>query len=177
MSEIKDQIKALNEDYQKALKMNDNASYSQLSINIADAEANIREYIQGITKNEIQTIVNKLRNNEQLTKFEIDYIRLWLVSDAEHYIQAENDFENWQNESKRLMDQINALQNSDLNFVEASKLRALLLDLTRTASDINFYLQQKERVEKFNESTKELDSEESELLINLLTSKMKSPNF
>jgi hypothetical protein len=177
MGDIKDQIQSINADYQTALKANDNASYSKLSINIADTEAGVREYIQDITKKEMALIVNKLRRGEALNKFETDYIRLWLVSDAESYIAEENDLDNWKNESKRLVEEIAKFQKPGLNFAEAAQLRALLLDLMRNTSDINFYLQQKERVEKFNESIKDIDAEERELLIGLLSSKMRSSDY
>jgi hypothetical protein len=177
MSDFKEQIKVLNADYQSALTKNDNETYSKFSLNLADAQSAVREYIQEITKDQINAVIGKLKGNQKLSKAEIDYIRLWLVSDAEDYIKHENDLENWKAESKRVMDQINAFQKPNPTFEEASKLRALLVDLTRTTSDINFYLQQKERVEKFNEATHELDSEECELLINLLTSKKNSKDY
>jgi hypothetical protein len=177
MGDIKDQIRSLNADYQSALKANSNASYSKLSINIADTETAIREYIQDITKKDIQGIINKLRNGDQLTKFEIDYIKLWMVSDAESYVAEENDLDNWKNEVRRLIDQINAYQKAELNFTEAAQLRALLLDLTRNIGNINFYLQEKERVERFNESIKDIDGEAREFIINLLISKMQSSDY
>jgi len=68
-------------------------------------------------------------------------------------------------------------KESNPDFETASHLRAILEDGKRVIYDIAFYLEKKERIANFEESTLELDKEEKDLLVKLLKNKLASKEF
>ncbi|MCK5082339.1 MAG: hypothetical protein KAR31_05485, partial [Candidatus Omnitrophica bacterium] len=139
-------------------------------------EEAVREHIQEVTKNEILEIIKKLKEAVPLNEQEINYIKLWICGDADYYVKLENNYNDWTEELKRLMEEIKQEDVQQPDFNAASKLRARLLDGIRVIGDIVFFLKQKDRVKNFTESTEEIDPEESALLVRLLEGKIASPN-
>ena len=177
MSDLKEQLTKVNDDYRSLAQQYTTGHCWKLSTTLQEFEGALREHIQGITKSEIVQIIGKLRSNARLDKHELDYIKLWIVGDADYYLRLENNYNDWVQELKRLIDEINKIDVKQSDFIAASKLRALLLDGIRVIGDIMFFLQQKERVKNFTESTQEIDPEERELLIRLIEGKIASPNI
>ena len=54
------------------------------------------------------------------------------------------------------------------------ELQALCIDAGRVVSDITFYLEEKERYERFRESTHEIDLDESAMLATMIRSMLGS---
>lgn len=152
------------------------ASFRLCSV-IQDLQEELREHIQDITKGEMGIVIDKLRSNQPLTHHEIDFIKLWIVGDAEHYVEAENNFQDWLDEAKRLLQDVKASNANDLDFLAAARLQAKLKDVSRTLNDVVFYLTEKERLAKFEQSTKEIDPEEREHLIKILQGKSEAPDM
>ena len=176
MFKTKEILSKISADYSESNLVKTTGAYWKLSTTLQEAESQLREYIQEITKNEISQIVEKLKSNRFLEKQELEYIKLWIVGDADYYVKFENNYNDWTEELKRLMIEINQCNSEDLSFEEASKLRAILLDGIRVLGDIVFFIKQKERLRNFSESIEEIDDEERDLLIRLLEGKIKSPN-
>lgn len=149
-------------------------NYWNLSVCLSRYEEELREYIQEITKEDIKAIINKLRTKQELTTTDIEYIKLWLVGEAQYYVKLENNYNDWLVELQRLIDVINKTHQDSPDFETASKLRAYLLDAVRVLGDIVFFLKQAERVKNFIDSTHEIDDEERELLVRLLEGKIRS---
>ena len=168
---------ALIQEFGNAFKKEDHSSYSKLSIIASDMEQLLREHVQDETLSEITKIIRKLSSGDELSPQEVAFVRLWLVSDAESYLRHENNYRDWLQEIGRLYHEILGFKNINLDVERSLQVRSLLLDLMRTLGSINFFLQQKERVVRFEESIKQLDDDERRLIIDLLKSKMKSDRF
>ena len=82
-------------------------------------------------------------------------------------------------ELRALMAEMGKLQASGEQEVrDVLHLRALAQDASRVASDIAFYLDQKERVQRFNERTTEaLDQADRNFLAGIIYYKMNSVEF
>ncbi len=176
MFKIKFFLSKIDTDYSESNLAKTTGTYWKLSTTLQETESQLREYIQEITKNEISQIIEKLKSNRPLNKQELEYIKLWIVGDADYYVKFENNYNDWVVELKRLMVEINQCNSENLSFKEASKLRAIVLDGIRVLGDIVFFIKQKERLRNFAESTEEINDEERNLLIRLLEGKIRSPN-
>lgn len=170
-------IDKLNEDYQKTVENGRGEAFSRLSTIFEELGAYFREYVQNETDHEIKVVIRKLRDGNLLTPEDIALIRLWIVDDADQYARLENNFDDWNDELKRLVGVIAGYKNAPANVQTASELRGILRDGARVMADIFFYLQQKDRVARFEEASKQLGPQERGLLIGLLEQKIKSKDF
>ncbi len=170
--ELSDKIKLTFADAQQN---NDAGTYQRLATVFSEYEGELREYIQEITKGQISKIIEKLDNRQDINEEEMAFIKLWIVGDADYYTQMENNFKDWLMELSRIVTQIDrTAAQQDIDFGTASRLRAVIEDGKRVIYDISFFLEKKEREEKFADATMELDNEEKDLLAKLLRSKIAS---
>jgi len=160
--------------FNAATKAADSSSYGRLAAIFSDAEAQLREDIQEITKDEISRIIQRLETGKEIGADDLRFIELWVVGDANYYIKLENNFNDWLSELARIMAEINKAKESRPDFESVSHLKALIEDGKRVICDIVFYLEKKERIVNFKESTSEIDREERALLIKLLKDKLTS---
>jgi hypothetical protein len=86
----------------------------------------------------------------------------------------ENNYQDWLKELDRLMFEIGKFGKDRLDLAESSRLQALLRDGSRVLTNIFYFLQQKDRVRQFEDTTREIDDQERQLLIRLLEQKKQS---
>jgi len=163
--------------FNAATKAGDSSSYGRLTAIFSDAETQLREDIQEITKDEISRIIQRLETGKEIGADDLKFIELWIVGDAGYYIKLENNFNDWISELARITAEISRIKESKPDFETVSHLRALIEDGKRVICDIIFYLEKKERIANFKESTLEIDREERGLLIKLLKNKLISKEF
>jgi predicted Zn-dependent peptidase len=109
MIDLKELNIRLNQSFNNAEKSGDADSYTKLAEIFGEFEAQARECIQDITREEISEIIQKLKAGKEITKEELKFIRLWIVGDAEYYVKLENNFYDWLSELRRIMNEINAI--------------------------------------------------------------------
>jgi len=177
MTDFRKIIAKLNEDYNTAMQKDTPETYSRLSTIFEDLSAYLREQIQEMTKADILEVVDKLKNGLTITPQDKEQIKLWIVGDADYYVKMENNFKDWQNELKRLMDEINTCTGANEDVTTALKLRTLLRDGARVLADIFYYVEQRQRVAAFDASTDEIDPQERGFLIRILEQKINSDDF
>lgn len=148
-----------------------------VSLKLQEVEGGLREHIQVVTDEQIKTVIGKLKRNQALDSSDMNYLRLWIVGDAEHYHALESNYKDWLAELDRLVEEVNQTAPQELTFETAAKLRALIFDAVRTLGDIQYFLKQKERVENFTYATAEINAQERDMLIKLLEGKVKSPDY
>lgn len=170
-------IDKLNDDYQKTIESGRGEAFSKLSTIFEELGGYFREYVQEKTDHDIKIVVRKLKDGNVLTQEDINLIRLWIVDDADQYARLENNFADWKEELNRLIGVIASYKNAGADIKTASELRGLMRDGARVLADIFYYIQQKDRVAKFEEASKQLGPQERGLLIGLLEQKIKSGDF
>ncbi len=170
-------ITKLNEDYEQTKARGTGDAYSKLSTIFEELGKYLREYIQAETGTDIKLVINKLRSGRDLDDEEVDLIKLWIVGDAQYYTQLENNVKDWQNELKRLIEKINQYKETSADVETASYLRGLFRDGSRVITDIFYYLEQKDRIARFQDATWKTDMDDRAILINLLEKKITSPDF
>lgn len=149
-------------------------AYSALAKELSDLDAAVRERFQESGRAVIAQITGVLRSNALLTPEQLALMKQWVVGDAEAYVAAENNAPDWLAEMQRLGQAIEQVGSGPMDAGVMQQLRGLLRDAIRTAWDLNYYLDSKERIVRFDETTKELDREQRELLMQMLYDKLKS---
>jgi hypothetical protein len=140
----------------------------------------VREEIQRETTEDIKMIISKLRANYELTPEDQDMIELWIIGDAESYIKMENNVQDWLEEYKRLENIIRNYEGQECTISDLIKLHGIMEDAIRVSYDIAYFLEDKQRIERFKSSVKKtsnMGENDREFLINILNEKLDSSDF
>ena len=139
-----------------------------------EVDAFVRETQQSLWANEAQATVRRLEKGDPLNELDTDLIRAFLISDAERYLALENNYNDWLNELKRLVDDLCKRVNT-VDRDTIADLRSVLKDAIRLVPDIRNYLDEKRRVEKFEQALGTLDKSSRDLLVRVLREQLRSP--
>ncbi|NIM94596.1 MAG: hypothetical protein GTO18_12925 [Anaerolineales bacterium] len=151
------------------------ANYENLDRQIRLTDDLARETFQGLLSDKYQPLLNKLQRGEQLTKEEHKELELLIVGGAAYYLIEEADFESWIIEISRITEEMKKSSEAGLDTVdELMDLRALCLDAEGLLHEIVFYLNEKERVERFRENTREITPETGRILAGMIQEMMTS---
>lgn len=149
-------------------------SYNNFSQFLTYVKAELREALQKLTAAPVRTIISKLKQKKPLTDSEIGLLRLWIVGDAEAYVMTENNYNEWIDEMKRLVREIQQYKDQTPELDTVVALQGRVVDLHRNLQDIINFLSEKERVDRFIHSTQQIDSEEAHALAAMLERKLQS---
>ena len=108
---------------------------------------------------------------------EKDLVRLWIVGDAAGFTKKESDFREWLEEFRRLGEAIRNVDQMPTSLPEMLDLHGSLEEAVRLAGDIQFFLEEKERVGRFEQAIQNLSASEAELLAGILQEKLRSPEM
>ena len=134
----------------------------------------LREQMQAETSEKISMIINNLKSDEEIPESDLMLIRLWIVGDAASYVQMENDYQKWLEELNRLFGFIEDLKLQELSLENMYKLQGTARDAIRVIGDIVFFKQQQERINKFENASKNLNSKNKLVLAKILKQKLES---
>lgn len=138
-----------------------------------EVDAFVRETQQSLWADEARATLRRLEKGEPLNKQDSDLIRAFLVSDAQSYLTQENNYNDWLNELKRLVNDLSKRVNT-VNRENIADLRGVLKDAIRLVPDIRNYLDEKRRVEKFEQALGTLDKPSRDMLVRLLKEQLRS---
>lgn len=144
---------------------------------LSDSKAKAREALQKITSDKIKNTIRKLEKNSPLTDEDVQCMELWIIGDAESYIEMENNLEDWLKEFNRIRGVLQNFENKDLSVDELFKLQGILEDAVRVCADIGNFLEKKERIQSFKNSTKDIANLDKDIIIKILIDKLKSSEF
>jgi len=163
------------EAYNKYADTKSGDSLRKLYDTLDNLNAALREEVQKATLQPIKLIISKLEKNTPLTPEEMQFVRLWLVGDAEAYACRENDFNAWLGELTRLMTALSqaAAQAQDVRTNMA--MQGTITDALGVIPNIQKFLEAADRVKRFEKSTATLDGNTILAIKNLLEGKIKSP--
>jgi len=141
---------------------------------LATAKNQVREALQDLTGAEMEAIVKKLEKGEPLTQEEKDYVRAWIVGDAESYTRMENHLRAWLKEFKALQSAVQSYEGQEVTMPNLSNLHAILEEAVRVAADIENFLEHKERIERFERSIQNIDKENVSFIVDILKKQLQS---
>lgn len=151
--------------------------FSEAGMNLVTARKAIREELQQMTAAAMQPIIAKLHKNQPLGSEEKDLVRLWIVGDAAAFTKKESDFREWLAEFQRLGEAIRNVDQMPTSLPEMLDLHGNLEEAVRLAGDIQFFLEEKERVARFEQAVQNLSAADAELLAGILQEKLSSPEM
>jgi hypothetical protein len=120
-----------------------------------------------------QPLVTKLQNGTALTADELKTLRSLIVGDADQYLKYDDDFERTKSELGRILDQIRRLNSNDPDLEALMHLRVLCREASSALAPTMHYLEQKERVQRFEEHTRgPLDRDAGHVLAGIIKNMM-----
>ena len=143
-------------------------------IRLSQTRQAAREEMQKATSEKIKAIISKMLGDSILSSQDIEYIRMWIVGDADGYTAMENDYESWLLEYDRLIQVLSSYSNKSCSSEELLKLQGILEDALRLAADIGNYLEKKERITKFETAISDQASLDKGVLRQILETKLSS---
>ena len=177
MTDFKQAFEVMKKDFETIRSTGDTKTYFHLSSVLQDVDILLREHMQEITENDINNIIHKLKDEDDLTASDISRLELWIVGDAESYSRMENNFGEWTTELKRLQDKIDQCRTDQPDIETVLTLRGLLRDAIGILGSMIYFLQQKERIQNFKQSMGQLTPEDKKMLVRLLEQKKKSWDY
>lgn len=151
--DIREMIRSL-AGAQRCFETDQVRDYESLERLIRQIEVGARETFQELVREQAEALARKLEDGAPLTIDEKQTLELLIVGDARYYLKYENDFENWKVELKRLLSEIDRIQPVGAKAIdELLRLQALCRDARTVLPGINYYLQEKERLQRFQTST------------------------
>lgn len=137
-------------------------------------EDQLREQIQFDTSSQIETLIQKLKTDSEIDDTDLELIRLWIVGDAQGYVEMENNYKEWLSELNRLFSVIEGMKAEKLTLKNMYNLSGTVRDAVRVIGDIVFFKQQQDRLEKFENVSKNLNSKNKKILADILQRKLES---
>ena len=136
----------------------------------------IRQAIEQATAEAVAAIIGKLENNQPLNEAEKQTVKLWVVGDAEGYVKMENNFQDWLKEYRRLLDIIAAWEGKTGSVQELVEVHGVLEDAIKVADAVAHYLEDRERVARFETAMSNLNAEDNKFIAGMLKSMLASPD-
>lgn len=134
----------------RSLDTQSSQAYEVLDLDLRKLEALAREAFQVKINELIWPVLEKLEKGETLTTTEQEMVEMVVVGEAKYYVKSENDVDIWQNEIRRLVEEIQQFLTVGVEDVDnLMRLRALCSEAMRVVPDLAFYLREQERVSKF----------------------------
>jgi hypothetical protein len=127
-------------------------NYGLLGDQVGDLESQAREAFQA--KMDFGSLLPKLKAGKPLTPADLKTLELLIVGDAEYFLKYETEFDHWKSEINQAIGEISKLRSGDLDVDGLMHLRALCAEARRVLPAVVYYLDQKERIGKFQEATR-----------------------
>ena len=104
-----------------------------------------------------------------MTADELKTLRSLVVGDAEYYLKYDDDFDRSKSDLGKILDQIRRLQSSEFDPETLMHLRVLCREASSALAPTMHYLEQKDRVRRFEEHTRNpLDRDARRILAGII---------
>jgi len=166
-TQLSDAIAAFSEATEKAFENACADDFEALSRHLDKLDSTVREVQQQMWSDQAWETVRRLEKGKPLEPADHDVIRTFLISDAEHYLAMENNFEDWVAELRRLNTDL-ARRATMVDARSIGELRGLIKDAIRLLPDIQNFYEEQRRIDKFEQATESLDESSRQMLVRLL---------
>lgn len=148
-------------------------SFETLERQVNQFETFVRELQQARCADDARAAIRRLESNQALTDGDRQTIRSLVVGDAEQYLKQENNLNEWLNELQRLTDLMSHAAGSTSDGA-IDEMRGIVKDAVRLLPNIRSYMEEKDRLNRFNAAFAELDDDNRRLLVDILREKISS---
>ena len=168
-------LKGMSQAMKQAQADNTSESFGYVATQLVQSKNGVRQAIEQATADAVAVIIGKLENQQPLTDAEKQTVRLWVVGDAEGYVKMENNFQDWLQEYRRLMEIIADWEGKTGSVQELVEVHGLLEDAIKVADAVAHYLEDRERVARFENAMRTLNAEDNKFIAGMLKSMLESP--
>jgi len=169
-------LKGVSQAMKQAQADNTSESYGYVATQLVQSKNGIRQALEQATAETIAAIIGKLENNQPLTDAEKQTVKLWVVGDAEGYVKMENSFQDWLEEYRRLLDIIADWEGKTGSVQELVEVHGVLEDAIKVADAVPHFLEDRERVARFENAMSNLNAEDNKFIAGMLKSMLASPD-
>jgi|GEM_PF-4060289 len=134
--------------------------------------AEAREQMQAATAPKMRILLDKLDAGEPLGDEEKALLRVWLVGDAAAYVSTENDYQGWLSELERLSAAVGDKAAADMTPQRLMELSGLCEDALNLLPNIQKYIEQTDRIQRFEETLRNLGPQDYKFLYGVLKLKL-----
>jgi hypothetical protein len=150
------------------------ADLDRVGAALAAAKNQVREALQDLTGPRMEAVIKKLEDQEPLSPEEKEYVRAWVVGDAQSYTRGEKRLQVWLQEFKALKTGVENCEGKELSVELLLNLHALLEDAVRVAAHIEDFLEKKERIERFERTIQSPAPEDARFILGILKEQLRS---
>jgi hypothetical protein len=169
-------LKGMSQAMQQAQADNTSESYGYVATELVKSKNGIRQAIEQATAGAVAAIIGKLENNQPLTDAEKQTVKLWVVGDAEGYVKMENNFQDWLQEYRRLLDDLAAWESKTGSVEELVEVHGVLEDAIKVTDAVAHYLEDRERVARFENAMTQMNAKDNKFIAGMLKSMLASPD-
>jgi len=170
-----DYLAGMSQAMLKAAQDNTSEDYGYVATELVKAKEMVWQALEKATASAVKAIIPKLENNQPLNAEEQRTVRLWVVGDAEGYVKMENNLNDWLAEYRRLQDVIAAYERSPSSVPSLVEAHGTLEDAIKVADAIAHFLDDKERVARFDQAMASLNADDNKFIAGILKSKLAMP--
>ena len=176
VADVEAKIDELIEVAARMFRDENEARYEEFQSQITDLEGLAREAFQAKLDVLYWPILAKLEEGQPLTAAEYNILELLMVGEAQYYLKAEQDVEQWRRELKRQLEELKKQQVLGLDEIDSlMRVRALCREALRVVPAMAYYCREKERVRDFDDMTRTaIDTETRRSLANRIKEMMES---
>ena len=167
-------LRGVSQAMKQAQADNTSESYGFMATELVKSKNGIRQAIEQATAEAIAAIIGKLEGNQPLTEAEKQIVKLWVVGDAKA-TSSENSFQDWLTEYQRLMEVIADREGKTGSVQELVEVHGVVEDAIKVADAVAHFLEDRERVARFENAMSNLNAEDNKFIAGLLKSLLASP--
>ena len=146
-------------------------NYSLLRSQLEELDTQVAQVLRAHTGQ--QSLIAKLQDGKPLTADEMKTLRSLIIGDAEYYLKYDDDFDRSKNDLGKIIDEIRRLKLSGDEPETLMHLRVLCREAASALVPTLHYLEQRERVRKFEEHTRgPLDPDAGRVLARIIKGMM-----
>jgi|SRR5579862_275328 hypothetical protein len=165
--EVSEKLKEALDVADQCFKAENSAGYDVLSEQLEELETLTRESYQ--QHGDYKSLLDKLEKGNPLTSDEVNTLKQAIVGDAEYYLKYDDDFDRCKTEAGKIVDEIRRVQSTDLDVDALMHLSVLCREANRALVPAGYYLEQKERLRKFEDAARgPIDPETGRVLADMI---------
>lgn len=173
LNQLAETARTIREAGKNAIRQQSPDDFSIVESRVNQLAAEVREVEQEIWADAAANAIGNLESGDPLTRADIDAIRTFLIGDAERYVALENNFNDWAQEFDRLLDEISQ-KSANPDARNVADLRGYFQDLSRLVPDIRNFLEEKRRIQQFENALGNLDATSRRMMADILREKIAS---
>jgi hypothetical protein len=164
----------------EAAETEDPTAVERLEMELGDLRSLAREQMQERFQQDFLGLASKLEDNGSLDERDRGLLAVIITGAATLYLKNEDDVDAWRQEIRRLAGALEEIPDPDQDgasgLVAYLQAQATVEEAMRVVPDLRVFLQEGERLKRFETATGSIDREERRYLARVIRDKLASPN-